>query len=145
MNDFVALLIERSCASQPQVDTALGEALARLDHLLAGVSADLRVEYFGPWVGVETPMAHQLVVRAHAWDMGRPQWGVRVCSTAPQAHRRAEWTLRGSGRLRKALIVRVLPEFFAGYATAVAAAGRAQSASGRRVAELARRFAAATC
>lgn len=140
MNDFVALLVERSRAEQPKVDAALENALARLDHLLAGVSAELQVEYYGPGVGVETAAAHRLVVRAHAWGGGRPQWGVRVCSAAPQAHWRAEWTLQAAGRLRKALIVRALPEFFAGYGQAVAAAGRAQSASGQRVAALARRF-----
>lgn len=141
MNDFVALLVERSRAEQPKVDTALEGALTRLDHLLAEVSADLQVEYYGPCVGVEAAAAHRLVVRAHAWDSGRPQWGVRICSAAPQAHWRAEWTLRGAGRLRKALIVRVLPEFFAGYSLAAAAAGRVRSASGQRVADLARRFA----
>ena len=144
MNDFVALLVECSRAVRPTVDETLDDALTRLDHLLAGVSADLRVEYYGPCVGVEAVAAHRLVVRAHAWDMGRPEWGVRVCSAAPQAHSRAEWTLQAAGRLRKALIVRALPEFFAGYAQAVAAAGRAQSASGQRVVELARRFAGAT-
>ena len=144
MNDFVALLVERGRAARPTVDEALDDALTRLDHLLAGVSADLRVEYYGPCVGVEAVAAHRLVVRAHAWDMGPPEWGVRVCSAAPQAHSRAEWTLQAAGRLRKALIVRALPEFFAGYAQAVAAAGRAQSASGQRVVELARRFAGAT-
>ncbi len=141
MNDFVALLVERSRAERPKVDAALEDALARLDHLLAGVSSGLQVEYYGPCVGVEAAAAHRLVVRAHAWDGGRPQWGVRICSAAPQAHWRAEWTLRGAGRLRKALIVRALPEFFAGYARAVAAAGRARSASGQRVAGLAQRFA----
>ena len=144
MNDFVALLVERGRAARPMVDAALDDALTRLDHLLAGVSADLGVEYYGPCVGVEAVAAHRLVVRAHAWDMGRPEWGVRVCSAAPQAHSRAEWTLQAAGRLRKALIVRALPEFFAGYAQAVAAAGRAQGASGQRVVELARRFAGAT-
>ena len=144
MNDFVALLVARSRAARPTVDETLDDALTRLDHLLAGVSADLGVEYYGPCVGVEAVAAHRLVVRAHAWDMGRAEWGVRVCSAAPQAHWRSEWTIRGAGRLRKALIVRALPEFFAGYAQAVVAAGREQSASGQRVAELAQRFSAAT-
>lgn len=144
MKDFVGLLVERSRAAQPKVDAALDDALVRLDHLLAGVSADLQVEYYGPCVGVEAVSAHRLAVRAHLWEMGRPQWGVKICSTAPQAHWRAEWTLQGCGRLRKALIVRALPEFLAGYAQAVAAAGLSGSASGQRVAALARRFTDAT-
>ena len=141
MNDFVTLLAERSRTARPKVDTALDDALARLDRLLAGVSADLQVEYYGPCVGVEAAATHRLVVRAHLWDGGRPQWGVKVCSAAPQAHWRAEWTLQGAGRLRKVLIVRALPDFFAGYAHAVAAAGRAESDGGQRVAGLAQRFA----
>ncbi len=140
MQDFLSHLLSQARAEAVTVDARLDDALARLDHMLEGLAGALQVEVFGPHVGVETPAAHQLVIRAHAWRLGPSSWSLKVCSTAPQAGFRAEWSVQGAGRLRKQRIVKALPQLFADYAAAVSAAGRGDSPAGRRVLELARRF-----
>lgn len=140
MKDFIALLVQQSKSDKVRVDGDLDGALSSLDHMMDGICADLQVEYFGPFVGVETPEAHQLVVRAHEWRIHQFLWGLKVCSAAPQANYRAEWAVQGSGRLRKQLIVKVLPAFFAGFAEAVRKAGKADLPAGKRVLDLAQRF-----
>jgi hypothetical protein len=140
MKDFITYLAEQSRNETVSVGRNLDDALARLDHALAGLSAELQVEYYGPHIGVETPDAHQMVVRLHEWKMNEPTWSLKVCSTAPQANYRAEWPVQGTGRLRKQLIVKALPAFFRGYALAVAAAGKSDTAAGQRVEALAKQF-----
>lgn len=141
MKDFINHLADQAVADRVRVDAALDDALRHLDHTLEGLAGALQVEHLGPFVGVEALGAHRLVVRAHAWRLNEWLWSLRVCSTAPQAGLRAEWTVAGASRMRKPLIVKALPEFFAGYARAVTAAGRAESGAGRRLLELAERFA----
>jgi hypothetical protein len=92
----------------------------------------------GQAVGVENGSAHRLVMAAHAWQLGAPTWGSRVCSPTLGGGWRSEWTLAGVGRVRKALIVAALPELLAEYAAAVTAAGKHETHAGRRVLELAR-------
>ena len=140
MKDFIALLINQSHAEQVVVNQALTDALARLDLMLEGLCGDLQVEFHGPFVGVETPKAHQMVVRAHEWKIHQPAWSVKICVASPEAHDRAEWAMQGVGRLRKQVIVKALPDFFAGYAEAIEAAGKTTTAAGQRVLELARQF-----
>ena len=140
MKDFIALLVNQSHAEQVVVNQALTDALARLDLMLEGLCGDLQVEFHGPYVGVETPKAHQMVVRAHEWKIHQPAWSVKICVASPEAKDRAEWAMQGVGRLRKQVIVKALPAFFAGFAKAIEAAGKAGTPSGQRVLELAAQF-----
>jgi hypothetical protein len=142
MKDFIGHLASQSRAPRVVVNATLDDALTHLDHLLEGVAAALQVEYYGPYVGVETPEAHQLVVRAHEWVIHQHLWSLKVCSTAPQAEWRAEWPIQGCSRLRKVRIVQALPDFFAGYCAAVDASEQAASPSALRIRDLAARFAA---
>ncbi len=142
LDTFIDLLVARSRVVDPRVDQELDDALARLDVMLAALAADLGVEYVGPEVGLGAGRhVYRLVVREHVSLNGRQDWSVRVCTALPCAGWRAEWTLHGASRLRKGVIVSCLPEFFAGYAQAVAAAGRDGTNSGVRLAGLAQRFA----
>ena len=122
------------------VNQALTDALARLDLMLEGLCGDLQAEFHGPYVGVETPKAHQMVVRAYEWKICQPVWSVKICVASPEAHDRVEWAMQGVGRLRKQVIVKALPAFFAGFARAVEAAGKIETSSGQRVLELAQQF-----
>lgn len=140
MKDFIAFLVEQSRLENVPVNAALDDALTHLDNMLTGLGEALQVAYLGPCVGVETPEAHQMVVRPHEWQIHQPAWSMKICSTAPQANLRAEWPAQGASRLRKARIVKALPAFFAGYAEAVREAGKDGTAAGQRVLELARRF-----
>lgn len=140
MKDFIELLVTQSKADRVSVTTALDDALKHLDNVMTGIAGDLQVEFFGPFVGVETEKAHQLVVRAHNWELGGKEWSLKVCTTAPQSDFRPEWPLQGSGRLRKQLIVKALPAFFQGYAEAVAQAGKSDTPSGKRIVQFAARF-----
>ncbi len=140
MKDFVELLVSQSKADRVSVTSALDDALKHLDNVMTGIAGDLQVEFFGPFVGVETELAHQLIVRAHSWELGGKEWSLKVCTTAPQSDFRPEWPIQGSGRLRKQLIVKALPAFFKDYVEAVAQAGRADTPSGKRIAQLAERF-----
>ncbi|HET9121991.1 MAG TPA: hypothetical protein VFN52_00680 [Acidiferrobacteraceae bacterium] len=115
--------------------------LAQLDHVLDGLAAALKVEYFGPEVGVGDGRAvYRLVVREHALGPAERQWGLRICTALPHAQWRADWALAASGRQRRAAIVAALPAFFVGYWQAVQQAGRAESRAGRRLYELALSF-----
>ena len=140
MKDFIALLVEQSRQQHIVINPALDDALTHLDHALEGLCAAVQVEYHGPYVGVETPLAHQMVVRKHEWKIHQPAWSMKICVAAPEANCRAEWPIQGVGRLRKALVVKALPAFFAGFAEAVKLAGKEDSSAGMRVAELAQRF-----
>lgn len=140
MKDFIALLVEQSRQQRIVINPALDDALTHLDHALEGLCAAVQVEYHGPYVGVETPLAHQMVVRAHEWKIHQPAWSMKICVAAPEANCRAEWPIQGVSRLRKVLVVKALPEFFAGFAEAVKSAGKENSSAGMRVVELAQRF-----
>lgn len=131
-----------ACAQAPtiRVNRELDDALAHLDHMLAGLCVALRVEYFGPYVGVERRDAHRLVVREHAWQLGQPSWSLKVCASAPAANWRAEWAIQNASRMRKPLIVRALPEFFTGFAAAIEAQGKSQTPAGARIGEIAALF-----
>lgn len=140
MKDFIALLVEQSRQPSVAINPALDDALTHLDHALAGLCAAVQVEYRGPYVGVETPRAHQMVVRQHEWKMDHPAWSMKICAAAPEANCRAEWPVQGVSRLRKALVVKALPAFFAGFAEAIRQAGKQDTGAGLRVLELSRRF-----
>lgn len=128
-----------ACAQVPsiRVTRELDDALAHLDHMLTGLCDALRVEYFGPYVGVERRDAHRLVVREHVWQIGQTNWSLKVCASAPAANWRAEWAIHNASRMRKPLIVRALPEFFAGFAAAIEAQGKSQTPAGARINEIA--------
>jgi hypothetical protein len=142
MQPFIEHLINQSRAQTVQVDEALDAALAQLDALLAQLAGALRVEYYGPEIGVGAGRhVYRLVVRAHEWEINNPTWSLKVCTALPHAGWRADWAVQGVARQRKALVVQALPAFFDGYATAIAAAGEADTPAGRQVVELARVFA----
>lgn len=145
MKDFVDLLARQAGAAGVRVDAELDAALARLDLMLEGLCADLEVEYHGPYVGVEKLEAHRMVVRPHEWRIHCRAWSLKLCSAAAEADFRAEWAIQGAGRLRKALVVKALPQFFSGFAAAVTAAGKGGTPSGRRILQLAQRFGETSC
>lgn len=139
--DFIELLAARSRARVLATDAALDRALAQIDRAMSALAGALRVEYYGPEVGAGgAPHAYRLAVREHALGPDRAEWGLKVCNALPHARWRAEWGLAAVSRQRKPLVVRALPVFFAGYADVVARAGGAETAAGRRVVEIARRF-----
>ncbi|MFZ5557931.1 MAG: hypothetical protein ACOZDY_14645 [Pseudomonadota bacterium] len=138
MREAFDLLAARAAASRLALDAELDRALERLNRGLDALAAELAVVHVGPEVGVERRHVHRLVIAPHAWRAGTLTWGLRVCSATPDGGWRAEWSLAGAGRLRKALIVAALPALLRGYAEAVTAAGKQDSAAGRRVLELAR-------
>lgn len=141
MHAFVDLLVARSRTSPPAVDAQLDDALARLDAMLTDIIGALQVEYYGPEVGVGAGRhVYRLVARAHEWEIGHHRWSLRVCTALPHAKWRADWILQAASRQRKQQIVAALPAFFAGYAQAVIAAGKADTHAGRRVLALAQRF-----
>ncbi|MDP2027638.1 hypothetical protein [Sulfuriferula sp.] len=140
MKDFIGFLVEQSRLDKIAVNPALDDALTHLDHTLAGLSESVQVEYKGPFVGVETLKAHQLMVLRHEWKIHQPSWSMKVCVAAPEANCRAEWPVQGVSRLRKVMVVKALPEFFAGFSAAVQAAGKADSPAGVRIIELVQRF-----
>ena len=139
MDLFLKILRDRAQAETIVVDAALTDALGRLSRLLAHLAADLQVEHVGPHVGLgEGRDAFCLAVRAHEEAVGSRAWGVRVCSAGPHASLRADWDLPAASRLRKAVIVRALPAFLAGYVEAVAQAGRLSTRSGERLSGIVR-------
>lgn len=140
MKDFIRHLAEQSRLDTVPVNAALDDALTHLDNMLAGIAAALQIEYIGPYVGVETLNAHAMVVRAHEWQIHQPSWSMKICSAIPEANYRAEWPAQGASRLRKRLIVKALPAFFAGYAEAVRKAGKADTTAGQRVIALEQQF-----
>lgn len=143
MQPFIEHLISQSRAQKVGVDEELDAALARLDAQLAQLAGELQVEYYGPEIGVAAGRhVYRLVVRAHEWEINNPTWSLKVCTALPHARWRADWAVQGVSRLRKPLVVQALPAFFAGYAEAIAVAGRADTPAGRQVMEFARAFAA---
>lgn len=129
---------------ETRVDARLDRALLRLEAEIAELAAALAVEYDGPGVGVEGRAdVYRLVVRAHRCDMrSPPAWGVKICDATPPGNWRVAWAIHAASRRRKRALVKALPVFFAGYAEAVAAAGKADTPAGRRLLGIARRFAA---
>ena len=142
MKDFISYLVQQSHCEKVAITSELDDALSNLDHMLGGICADLQVAFEGPYVGVETLKAHRLVVRPHEWKIHEPAWSMKICSAAPQANYRAEWAVQSAGRLRKQVVVKALPDFFSGFAKAIEAAEKSELSSGKRVIELAQRFAA---
>lgn len=140
MKDFIRYLAEQSQLDVVPVNTELDDALTHLDNMLTGIAAALQVEYIGPYVGVETLKAHAMVIRAHEWQIHQPSWSMKICSAIPEANYRAEWPVQGASRLRKRLIVKALPTFFAGYASAIQQAGKADTAAGQRVLAMQQQF-----
>lgn len=140
MEDFISLLDQQSRSEKVAITPELDDALTKLDQMLEGICAELQIEYDGPYVGVETPEAHRLAVRAHEWKIHEHTWSMKICSTAPAANSRAEWAVQSAGRLRKQIVVKAIPAFFAGYAQAIEAAGKSATAAGKSVQELAQRF-----
>ena len=143
MKAFIPFLAQLSRSPSIRVDAELDGALAHLDHMLEGLCGALKVEYLGPFVGVERLDAHRLVVREHMWRLGAPAWSLKICPTAPAANWRAEWAIQSASRMRKPIIVRALPEFFCGFAAAVDAAGKSSLPAAGRLREVAALFGAA--
>lgn len=142
MQTFLDDLAQASGADPLVVNPRLDVALAQLDKMMAGLAGELQVEYYGPPIGIGAGRdVYRLVVKAHEWEIAQPTWSLKVCTALPHAQWRADWAVHGASRQRKALIVRALPSFFAGYAEAIAQAGKGESAAARRVQEIARRFA----
>ena len=140
MKSFLPFLARLSRASTIPVDSELDDALARLDHMLERLCAALEVEYLGPYVGVERLDAHRLVVREHMWRLGAPAWSLKICPTAPAANWRAEWAIQSASRMRKPIIVRALPEFFAGFVMAIEHAGKSETMAAVRLREIEQLF-----
>ena len=140
MEDFISLLKQQSCSEKVAVTPELDEALTKVDQMLESICAELQVEYDGPYVGVEILNAHRLVVRAHEWKIHEHTWSMKICSTAPAANHRAEWAVQSAGRLRKHVIVKALPLFFAGFVEAIAAAGKSDTPAGKRMQEVAQQL-----
>lgn len=117
------------------------DCLRRIDAAVACLASDLRVEYYGPEVGLGRGRhVYRLVVRCHRLGPSESGWGVWVCTALPHAGWRADWPLGGVSTLRRREVLKVLPQFFKGYCAAVAEAGLATSRAGRRLAELAECF-----
>lgn len=145
MNDYLETLARLSTAAPAAAGTPEATAaLQQLDAELAALAPHLAVECYGPAVGLDgAPGAYRLVIRCHEWRPNRPEWSLRVCDGTPHGGWRPAWTVQGSGRLRRALILRTLPALLAEYAAAVSAAGKDTGPEGRRVREMADRIAAA--
>lgn len=139
---FLDLLATQARAPQVRIDDALDAALTQLDHMLTNLARDLQVEYYGPAIGVDAGReVYRLVVRAHEWRIHQHEWSLKICTALPHAGWRADWAIQSAARRRKILVVQALPEFFVGYYAAVCAAGKQDTNAGRRLGELARRFA----
>lgn len=139
-NDYLRYLAQQSRLPKITADEKLHAALARLDYMLEGICKEIALEYYGPFVGVEQREAHQLVVRAHEWKIHEALWSLKVCVATPAAKWRAEWAIQATSRLRKALIVAALPEFFTGYSDVIAAAGQDTTQAGKRIIDIATLF-----
>ena len=133
--------LRRQCRlPRPAPGSALAAALIYLDGEIQTLADSLRVEYYGPGVGTDrdAESVYRLVVRAHAWALGEPVWGVRVCDATEGANWRAMWTLAGVGRLRQRRLLSVLPAFLEGYDAAVSASPQAGSYSAKALSAMAR-------
>lgn len=142
MDEWLEHLAAQACG-EPRVDAVLDRALLRLEAEIAEIAAALAVEHYGPGVGVEGRAdVYRLVVREHrSGARSPPAWGLKICDATPHAGWRVAWAPHAASRRRKRALVKALPEFFAGYAEAVAAAGKTDTPAGRRLLEIARRFA----
>gem|GEM_PF-2236785 len=137
-NVNVQLLAAEAARERVVITPALDKALAALDAELESLAPELQVEYIGPGVGVEGKEdVYRLVVRPHEWAIHEPSWSLKVCDALPNADWRAAWAVQGVSRARKAEVVRKLPEFMREYAERIREAGKAETAAGRRVQELA--------
>ena len=117
--------------------------LAQLDHVLDDLADALKVEYFGPEVGLgQGHGVYRLVVRQHALGAVERQWGLRICTALPHAGWRADWALAAAGRQRRGEVVAALPLFFAGYWSAVVQAAQDTSRAGQRLQALSASFTA---
>lgn len=133
---FLSLL--KTAGQTPPEPAQLLDVLKRLDHLLAEIAADLKVEYLGPYVGLgNAPETHRLVVREHLWHLRDRHWGAAICSTQAGTGWRAEWPLYGASRERQKMVLCALPLFFSGYHKAIDAAGLSQRNAAKRVTEIA--------
>ncbi|HKJ07575.1 MAG TPA: hypothetical protein VKA76_00660 [Gammaproteobacteria bacterium] len=141
MESYLAYLAAQARAERVAVSEPLDAALASLDRDFAALAPALQVEYFGPGVGVDADRSvFRLAVGPHRGSIEAPVWGLRVCDGTASGGWRPMWAVQGVGRLRKVLVVKALPELLAGFAEAVAAAGKSDTAAGRRVHEMAAAF-----
>ncbi len=144
MSDYMQVLAEQAKQENPAINQALDEALAELDAELEQLCPQLQVEHIGPGVGMADMGAehvYRLVVRHHTWDVFKEGWSLKVCDALENCEFRPMWPIQGTARLRKKQVVQALPEFFAGFAEAVRAAGKAETSAARRITELAAAFA----
>ena len=133
--------LRRQCRlPRPDPGPVLAAALSYLDGEIESLAGRLRVEFYGPGVGTDrdAKSVYRLVVRAHAWTLGEPVWGVRVCDATEGANWRAMWTLAGVGRLRQRRLLSVLPSFLTGYAETVSASPEGESPSAKALSDIAR-------
>lgn len=143
MTDYIARLAAQAQQGAVSVTAELDRDLADLDRELEALAPQLEVEYVGPGVGMADMNAEhvfRLVVRHHVWDVNTAGWGLKVCDALPNCEFRPMWPVQGTGRLRKKQLVKALPAFFAGYLAAIRAAGKADTAVGRRVQAMAAAF-----
>lgn len=138
---FIELLAEQAGRERVAVTPELDAALTELDRTFEELAPALEVEYVGPGVGVEgAEDVYRLVVRPHEWVMGSPSWSLKICDALPNAGWRVSWAVQGASRARKAMAVKALPAFFAGYLQAVRAADKSDTEAGQRLAALAQSF-----
>jgi hypothetical protein len=145
MSDYIEFLAEQAKQDNVPVTKALDEALAELDREFETLAGELEVEHVGPGVGMADMQAehvYKLVVRYHVWDVFKEGWGLKVCDALPNCEFRPMWPVQGVNRLRKKQLVQGLPEFFAGFADAVKAAGKADTPAGQRALAMAAAFGA---
>jgi hypothetical protein len=139
MRSYLEILAERVGAEHVVIDAGLDQALAELDRVMERLGMALEVEHVGPGVGMADMGAehvYRLVMRRHRWDVFTESWGLKVCDALANCELRPMWPLQGTARLRKRQVVRVLPEFFAGYIRAVIEAGKSDTAAGRELRDI---------
>jgi len=138
--DAVLWLLREARAGNMPKGPEVDQALIALDEEMAKLAGTLKVEFMGPGVGMADMKAehvYRLAVRHHVWDTTTAGWGLKICDALDNNELRPMWPVQGVGRLRRQQLISVLPEFFRGYAAAVASAGKADTPAGRRVKELA--------
>jgi hypothetical protein len=146
MRSFIEVLAGQAGRSQVVVDAGLDQALTELDRAMERLGAALEVEHVGPGVGMSDMGAehvYRLVMRRHRWDVFTEGWGLKVCDALDNCELRPMWPLQGTARLRKRQVVRALPDFFAGYLRAVAEVGKADTAAGCELRDIAEALARA--
>ncbi|AKJ96024.1 hypothetical protein TVD_11965 [Thioalkalivibrio versutus] len=125
------------------LNAEVDQALAALEQELNRLAGELQVEYVGPAVGMADMQAehvYRLVIRQHEIDVTRHEWSLWVCDALDNCDFRATWPVTGAARLRRKQVVAVVPELVAGYRDAVAAAGKADTPAGQRLAQIASVF-----